>query len=39
MAAGLTATACGDSTGLDAIDDGLVLDMAIVAADAALEDV
>ncbi len=39
MAAGLTATACGDSTGLDVIDDGLVLDMAIVAADAALEDV
>lgn len=39
LAAGLAVAACEDSTGLDSIDDGLLLDMAIVAADAALEDV
>ena len=38
LAAGLAVAACGDSTGLDSLDDGLLLDMAIVAADATLED-
>ena len=38
LAAGLAVTACEDSTGLDSLDDGLLLDMAIVAADATLED-
>ena len=39
LAASLAVAACEDSTGLDSLDDGLLLDMAIVAADAALEDV
>ena len=30
--------ACDDSTGLDSLDDGLLLDMAIAAADATMED-
>ena len=39
LAAGLAVAACEDSTGLDSLDDGLLLDMAIAAADATLEDV
>ena len=39
LVAGLAVAACDDATGLDSLDDGLLLDMAIVAADAALEDV
>jgi len=36
--AGLAVAACDDATGLDSLEDGLLLDMAIVSADAALED-
>ena len=38
LAAGLAVSACEDPTGLDSVEDGLLLDMAIVAADATLED-
>lgn len=39
LTAVLAAGACEDTTGLDALDDELLLDMAVVAADATLEDV
>jgi len=38
LVAGFAVPACDDSTGLDSFDDGLLLDMAIVAADATMED-
>ena len=38
LAAGLAVAACEDSAGLDSLDDGLLLDMALVSADATLED-
>lgn len=39
LVSALAVGACGDSTGLDGLDDTLVLDMALLAADATLEDV
>lgn len=39
VAAVAALSACGDETGPDAVDDALLADMAVVAADAALEDV
>jgi hypothetical protein len=38
LATTLVISACSDTTGLDALDEALVLDMALVAADATLED-
>jgi hypothetical protein len=38
VVASFAVAACDDSTGLDLLDDGLLLDMAIVAADATMED-
>ena len=38
LVASFAVAACDDSTGLDSFEDGLLLDMAIVAADATLED-
>ena len=39
LIATLATGACTDSTGLDALDEALLLDMALVAADATIEDV
>jgi len=38
LVASFAVAACDDSTGLDSFEDGLLLDMAIVAADATMED-